>query len=310
MAADGDAEKINFVEFITASCPGKDDNDSAKWQAHFERVANLLLLECTLVVGNKSRFVLNEIEFYYQGAPHPDPFTHAAEQQKTCGQWYFHRQGASYRSGSFKGLDLTFNLPYSDHAGGVLLRGIVPEDQCGKGAAAEKKAAVQGSCLVVEKLLSVTGAGDIPTLVDKHMKGVLDATDTSSPLHIVRSAAPRPWKLYRSGRVGLFLKTKAAPMSEQEKYVCRPYRFVTLPHTIAKGRGLLYAGIDMFESNEQAQARLNGTRALILRLQESLSKVKQVLDKPDARARLLESLKFKSLDDYEALQLFVLLNSP
>jgi len=37
-----------------------------------------------------------------------DPFTHKDPLQQTCGQWYFHKIGAQYKGGTYKGLDLTF----------------------------------------------------------------------------------------------------------------------------------------------------------------------------------------------------------
>lgn len=40
---------------------------------------------------------------------HFDSFTHADEQQKKNGQWYFHKMGKGYKGGSYKGLDITFS---------------------------------------------------------------------------------------------------------------------------------------------------------------------------------------------------------
>jgi hypothetical protein len=77
--------------------------NAADW---FDEIAERLLNETRLVVAREPhRFI--EIEFYYFDKDHPDPFTHRDPIQLECGRWYFHRTRGEYRSGSFKGLDLT-----------------------------------------------------------------------------------------------------------------------------------------------------------------------------------------------------------
>jgi hypothetical protein len=39
-----------------------------------------------------------------------DPFSHCDAMQQTCAQWYFHKTGGKYRSGTYKGLDVTFGI--------------------------------------------------------------------------------------------------------------------------------------------------------------------------------------------------------
>lgn len=56
------------------------------------------------------RFRIVEIEFYLVGGVHDDVFTHQDKQQMTSCQWYFHKTGGQYRSGNYKGLDITFGL--------------------------------------------------------------------------------------------------------------------------------------------------------------------------------------------------------
>src|SRR3954470_22893409 len=81
--------------------------DHAAMDAWFASLADRLLNRCRLTVGGEPhRFV--EVEFYYCGEGHPDPFTHRDPLQKECGRWYFHRTRGEYRGGSFKGVDLTF----------------------------------------------------------------------------------------------------------------------------------------------------------------------------------------------------------
>jgi hypothetical protein len=67
-------------------------------------------LICFLIfLKRPHRFV--EIEFYYTDAIHADPFTHKDPLQKTNGQWYFHKIGAQYKGGTYKGLDVTCGSP-------------------------------------------------------------------------------------------------------------------------------------------------------------------------------------------------------
>lgn len=75
---------------------------------------------------------LAEIEYYYEGGNHHDTFTHCDPLQQTTyarhdsqqwrevhrrcadvvtycrANWYFHKSGATYKGGSYKGLDITF----------------------------------------------------------------------------------------------------------------------------------------------------------------------------------------------------------
>ncbi|KIJ13363.1 hypothetical protein PAXINDRAFT_181369 [Paxillus involutus ATCC 200175] len=98
--------------------------------SRFEAVAQELLCNSTLAVvrnGTRTDLEILELEFYLQKAGcHEDPFTHGSVEQERTGQWYFHRSprradtsqpglpvtaAGSYRSGSRKGLDLTFGGP-------------------------------------------------------------------------------------------------------------------------------------------------------------------------------------------------------
>lgn len=91
------------------------------------------------------RHRIAELEFYYNTAVFPDPYPHGDELQRTAGQWcgarqfhpspliatcgnrsvhfcrYFHRTGGTYRSGTFKGLDITIGTDEKNY-GGILIR--------------------------------------------------------------------------------------------------------------------------------------------------------------------------------------------
>jgi hypothetical protein len=170
-----------------------------------------------LVAGTPYRIA--ELEVYYHGPGHADPFAHRDPIQLENGRWYFHRHGRRYRGGSFKGLDLTFGdrIAY----GGILLRSIVAPD--GR--------AITGPCRTVEHLLTRIGAKDVATL-DQQIAG-RTVWDAAAPLAICVPAVPRSAPVYRSSRVGLSLK-RAIP--EAPRFVGKPYRFLTTPRVIAQGR--------------------------------------------------------------------------
>src|SRR4051812_37511319 len=113
----------------------------ARW---FARVADRLLNGCDfLAAGTPFRFA--ELEMYYHGEGHLDPFAHAHPLQLRAGRWYFHRSGGSYRGGTFKGLDLT--LGDGSATFGVLIRTIVGPDG----------SVITGPSRIVDFLLRLTG---------------------------------------------------------------------------------------------------------------------------------------------------------
>ena len=62
-----------------------------------------------LCIMGKEIWDLQEVEVYLHAPPlHGDVFCHCNEVQLDSGVWYFHRTGASYRGGNYKGLDLAF----------------------------------------------------------------------------------------------------------------------------------------------------------------------------------------------------------
>lgn len=191
-------------------------------ESWFNRIASQLLFGSHLVVGNESHRLV-EIEFYYFGDAHPDPFTHRDRIQLECGRWYFHRTGDRYRSGSFKGLDLTFGDGQA--FGGILIRSIATLD--GK--------LIDGPSLCVDYLLAKAGATRVAELDDAIASRV--AWDTESPL-VLRAIATPHHQFYRSARVGLSLK-KAHLSAKMPQYMLLPYRYLTESRLITKGKPYL-----------------------------------------------------------------------
>ena len=82
--------------------------------------------------------------------------------QKESGKWYFHKQGGSYKSGTYMGLDLAFGKG-SKAAGGILLRSLVPASLINDKAFGTiahnndlKKDFIEGPCNCVRKVLETT----------------------------------------------------------------------------------------------------------------------------------------------------------
>jgi hypothetical protein len=194
--------------------------DDAAHEAWFDTIARRLLCGCTFLVGREPhRFT--EIEFYYHGGTHLDPFTHRDPIQTHTGLWYFHRTGGVYRGGSFKGFDLTFGGP--GRFGGILIRGLEQAD--GEW--------IDGPSLCVDHLLARTEAANVATLDE-----AIDARpawEADNPLRLLWRDEMEERPLLKSARVGLSLK-KYRKAELPTRYILRPYRYLSEPRRISKGK--------------------------------------------------------------------------
>jgi hypothetical protein len=202
--------------------------DGPKSEAWFGRIAARLLTGCRVMVADKPhRFT--EVEGYYNGSAHADPFAHCDPVQKQGGRWYFHRTGGIYRSGSFKGVDLAFG---DDTAfGGFLIRGL--EEEGGK--------YIDGPSLLVDHLLATTGKRDVATLDAAMAERV--AWDDEVPLRLEWLEEPVERTVYRAPRVGLSLKRAKPPGEKHLKFIMRHYRYYTEPRKTAKGKPHMVLGL-------------------------------------------------------------------
>jgi hypothetical protein len=186
----------------------------------FAEITDRLLNHTDFVVaGQRYRFA--ELEVYYSGGAHPDLFAHRDPVQLEDGRWYFHRTRGEYRGGSFKGLDLA--LGDGSAYFGILIRTVVKSDGT----------LLDGPCVMVDHLLAQTKTATVAAL-----DGLINGRavwDTSSPLHLVAVETPRAAGVFACSRVGLSLK-KAKGKPDAPKFVGRPYRFLTEPRAISKGR--------------------------------------------------------------------------
>jgi hypothetical protein len=210
------------------------DADFGNW---FADLAGRLLNACDLVVAG-GRYRLAEVEMYYHGRPHPDPFAHRDPLQLENARWYFHRTGGRYRGGSFKGLDLTLGDGTAHF--GILVRSIAGPDG---------PRLIDGPSRVVDHLLARTGAKDVAAL-DAMIAG-RGVWDAASPLAVVEAEGPRDAAVFRCPRVGLSLK-RAQGVPDAPKFVGRPYRFLTEPRAITKGK--VHLALALHRSGETAEA--------------------------------------------------------
>lgn len=193
------------------------DADFRLW---FAEIASRLLNGCDfLAAGRRYRFA--EVEMYYSGPGHHDPFAHRDPVQLEDGRWYFHKTRGEYRGGSFKGLDLTLGDGRAHF--GVLIRTVVMPDGT----------VLAGPSLTVDHLLAQTKAAGVAAL--DALINARPIWDASSPLAIVEAERPRAAAVYATSRVGLSLK-KARGRPEMPRLLGRPYRFLTEPAAISKGK--------------------------------------------------------------------------
>jgi hypothetical protein len=201
--------------------------DEKGCESAFATMASFLFERVVLDVAGVA-WSLAELEFYVHGRGHCDPYVHDDPLQHTFGRWYFHRRGAGYRGGSYKGLDLTFGD--RDLAAGILLRGLVHDD----GARY-----LDGPCVLVDHLLACTGAPSVAALA-AHV-GDRAVCDPRSPLVVRVRELPRRVTVYASPRVGLTLRR--GDTLPWRRALAKEARFLTEPRRIRKGRPQLVVGL-------------------------------------------------------------------
>jgi hypothetical protein len=188
-------------------------------EAWLATLGRQLLNGVRLVAGGEPHRLI-EVEAYYHSDDHPDVFAHRDPIQLHPARWYFHKTRGVYRSGSFKGVDLTFGDGKAH--GGMLLRGLEKPDGT----------LVDGPSLLVDHLLARTDKRDVMTL-DLAISG-READDPDSPLRLELVDEPeRPVTL--SSRVGLSLK-RIKPTEQNVGYLVRAFRYLTEPGRTAKGK--------------------------------------------------------------------------
>lgn len=226
-------------------------NEPGGWGGWFLDIAGRLLGGCRLVVAGVPHR-LTEVEFYYHGGTHRDPFAHREPVQRHLGRWYFHRSHGVLRGGSFKGLDLTFAGP--EAFGGILLRGIEQEGG----------ALIDGPSRSVDHLLHLTGQPTVAAL-DAALDGQT-AWDAEMPLYLrwLDDPPPAPPPL-ATARVGLSLR-RFRDSEEAVRFLGQRYRFLSEPRRIRKGKLQTVVALHLDGLDPTAIAARTGTpRAALLR---------------------------------------------
>ena len=206
-----------FVDVLGTAAPTIVGDEA--WIDVFANVARVLLAS-RLRVNDRS-VDLCEIEFYLHGDDHPDPFVHRDPMQRSFGRWYFHRVGENYRGGTFKGLDITFGS--DGYYGGVLIRSLRTPEGC----------LINGSSLCVDYLPASTGHRSVSSLATMLSRYSVDASISALSLACVDGRDQA--SIWQTPRVGLSL-ARAAHCPQMLDYIARPYRFLSDPRGIRKGR--------------------------------------------------------------------------
>ncbi|MFO0879914.1 MAG: hypothetical protein U0840_21415 [Gemmataceae bacterium] len=193
---------------------------SARPGPGFVLLARQILFGTRLIVGGASVRPV-EIEMYFHTTRHPDPFSHRQPIQRTQGRWYLHRMGTGLRSGSFKGVDLTFG--YGDAHGGMLLRTV--ETSEGR--------LVEGPSLVVDHFLSLLQMPDIRVL-DVAL-GERLAWDADAPIRMEKAPFLQGEEPLACARVGLSLR-RFRWEGPAARFLILPYRFLREPARLRKGK--------------------------------------------------------------------------
>ena len=226
-------------------------SDKQQYRAQFAKIADAILNSTLLVVkspkGTK-HYRVSEIEFYFNDySAHKDTFTHGDEMQKQTGKWYFHKQnGLAFKSGTYKGLDLSIGK--GDKAvGGILFRAMMPVKLIdGRAEPLNSKSDfIEGPCLLVDRILAdaqpeESKSFDLNALHKlSTFSTTCDAFDQGSIVHLMplngkttiqASYLPKR-ELVSCPRVGLTLKKYD---DHKPEYWLADYRFLIYPEFHAK----------------------------------------------------------------------------
>ena len=135
---------------------------------NFDDIADNFLNK-TYLKCNSSVYRICEIEFYLLSNDHTDKYTHQHPNQQRYGRWYFHRYlNGSYKSGTYRGLDLTLGSKKNNQYCGILIRSIydIANDKM-----------IEGPCRTVNELLSKCGYDNVKDFM----------ADKQVPLSAIRS---------------------------------------------------------------------------------------------------------------------------
>lgn len=175
-----------------------------------------------LIAGNLCRIA--EVEFYRT----PDPFIHGdIDQQMSSNCFYFHKNGGTYKNGTFKGLDIT--MGDGQVYASMLIRSIMTPDGF-----------IEGPCNVVDYILKKNGKAKIEDLIGTISPPSLPiSVYFQNNFLMLISANHTETKVYNGPRVGLSLKKEKEVFGLRSHYVMKEFRFTCFPKMIKKDRNML-----------------------------------------------------------------------
>ena len=109
---------------------------------------------------NKKAYRICEIEFYlFNNKTHKDNYVHCSLDQLKWQKFYFHQfKNGSYKSGTYKGMDMTFGVLEREIYFGVLIRSIMDM---------ETGEFIEGPCRSVNKILEIYQSHDVKEFLGK-----------------------------------------------------------------------------------------------------------------------------------------------
>lgn len=163
--------------------------------------------------------------------------------------WYFHRQNSiSYKSGTYKGVDITFGDTSKRKVyGGILIRSIYD---------VKNKCVIEGPCKVVDHVLKKNNVLTIDELVRKakdnneNIDDIIPITNNKL-LHIEKDNDNTldDLDIYASPRVGL---TSRKYTESRERYLMNNYRFINRIKDVKKYRcGMVLSMYEKGISNDE-----------------------------------------------------------
>lgn len=180
-----------------------------------KQIAESLLMKYVLVC-NEKEYRLGEIEFYIKSDSHDDKYTHGDKNQKMSGKWYFHRYpNGSYKSGTYKGMDLTLGDP--DTCFGILIRSLYDKDL---------DQMTEGPCKVVNLILEANGNHDVNGYMENRSDPL--SVRSTNNIHLKRVNGLAEEQIFTGPRIGL--------SDKYPEWKDVPYRFVIKKDYIKKGK--------------------------------------------------------------------------
>ena len=117
----------------------------------FDEIAEIILRRLVIKAGSKC-YRVRELEMYLYNDDHLDAYTHRSPEQTKFAGIYAHRYAnGSFKSGTYKCMDLTFGDSDLHQWFGILIRGLIPDGE----------SPTDGPCLSVNHILQQYGLSDL-----------------------------------------------------------------------------------------------------------------------------------------------------